>query len=79
MIDPLLLRLHAELDQSQASIDAWVGAKDHESIAALSSVLQEMMNDPEAEVLEKIIARLAHHALAASYCRLEIQRNGAGS
>lgn len=76
-MDATLLQLSAQLDQAQADIDTWLASQDGETVAALSTVLQEMFNDPESEALEKIIARLAHHALASAYCRLEHNRNGA--
>lgn len=75
-MDPILWQLTARLDQSQAEMDAWLGNQDVETVAALSTMLQEMFNDPESLALEKVIARLAHHALASAYCRLEHNRNG---
>lgn len=75
-MNPVLWQLTAQLDQAQAEIDTWLSSVETESVEALALVLQEMFNDPESEALEKIIARLAHHALASAYCRLEHKRNG---
>jgi len=78
-VNPVLWQLTAQLDQAQAEIDTWLSSVETESVEALALVLQEMFDDPESEALEKIIARLAHHALASTYCRLKHKRNGAES
>lgn len=78
-MNPVLWQLTAQLDQAQAEIDTWLSSVKAESVEALALVLQEMFDDPESGALEKIIARLAHHALASAYCRLEHKRNGAES